>query len=250
MKQDDADTSPPRRLCIIPAKGLSTRLPRKNILPLDGHPLIAHAIRKAQRLGLFKRIIVSTEDGEIAEIARRYGAEVPLMRPRELSVDPATIADVCIHMLDWLQDNQGETYDQLVLMLPTSPFVLIDDIRTAIADFEANESNACLLGVCRVDQPPFTTQLMDEDGVLRPAFPDSAYVDSKSNECPPAFHSNGCVAVVSPAWLKANGSFYGPGTRGFVMPRLRSLDIDTREEYEMALALYGAGVTPKDEGLF
>ncbi len=240
----------PNRICIIPAKGTSTRLPRKNALPLDGHSLIAHAIRKAIKLELFERIVVSTEDEQIAQIAADYGAEVPYMRPPELSVDPASIANVCVHMLDWLRDKEGAEFDTLVLMLATSPLVILDDIRGAIADFDAHGGRGCLLGVCQMDQPPFSTQLMDEDGRLRPAFPDSPYVDKKSNECPPTYHSNGCVAVVQTDWMKANQSFYGPGTRGYVMPRSRSIDIDTREEYDLAVALYGMDATQRDVGLF
>jgi CMP-N-acetylneuraminic acid synthetase len=238
-----------RRICVIPAKGLSTRLPRKNVLPLAGHPLIAYAIRKGLTLGLFDRVVVSTEDDEIMEIAARYGADVPFRRPRELAVDPATIADVCVHLLDWYEAEQGLGFDTLVLLLPTSPLVLKSDIAEAITDFEAHGSQGCLLGVCQTEQPPFTTQLMEPDGRLQPAFPDSPYKDSKSNECPPAFHSNGCVAVVESRWLRQRGSFYGPETRGFVMPRIRSVDIDTREDYELALALYQLASTPKDKDL-
>lgn len=239
-----------KRICIIPAKGKSTRLKRKNILPLNGHPLIAHAIRKALSIPVFDEVVVSTEDTEIAEIAARYGASVPYLRPDELAVDPATIADVCVHMLNWMQSERSQYYDQMVLMLPTSPLVLKSDILGAIKNFEAAGSIGCLLGVCQTDQPPFSTQLMDDEGNLRPAFPDSPYAHMKSNECPPAYHSNGCVAVVDTEWLLRENSFYGDGTRGYPMPRLRSLDIDTREEYDLAVALHGMTTTMNDEGLF
>lgn len=239
-----------RRICMIPAKGASTRLPRKNILPLGGHPLLAHAIMKARRIEGIERVAVSTEDAEIAEIAQRYGGDVPFMRPAELSVDPATIADVLVHMLDWYRDERGETYDQYVLLLPTSPLVLVADVRAAIEDFERHGGVGCLLSVSPTEHPPFTTQLLTDEGYLRPAVPESPYRHKKSTECPPAYHSNGCVCVGDADWLREHHSFYGPETRGFVMERLRAVDIDTAEDYALAKALFEIDWIEKEKDLF
>lgn len=239
-----------RTICIIPAKGGSTRLPRKNLLSLGGHPLIAHAIRKAFRVPDLDRIVVSTEDEEVAQVAQRYDAEVPFVRPKELSVDPATIADVCVHALRWHRAERGETFDRLLLLLPTSPLVLVSDIRDVLASFERSGSKGCVLTVCQTESPPYTAQLMIDGDYLRPAVPESPFHDKKSTECPTTYHSNGCVCVVETAWLERERGLYGAETRGFIMDRLRSVDIDTPADFTWAKALYEIPWIEKEKDLF
>lgn len=237
-------------LCIIPAKGLSTRLPRKNVLPFEGHPLIAHAIRKGLASGLVQNVCVSTEDAEIMETAKAYGAQAPFVRPPSLSVDPATIVDVCLHALDWYTEHQGIQYSKILVLLPTSPLVPLHILHEAWQTFMNAGGTSCVLSVSTTEQPPYTTQRITDDGYLAPLFANSEYANAKSNECPTAYHSNGCIAIADVEWLRRHNSFYAQDTTAFVTPRIFAVDIDTEEDYKMALALARGNSELLDQGLF
>ena len=111
-----------KNICIIPAKGYSERLPKKNILLLGDKPLVGYTIECAQQTGLFDRIIVSTESEEVAEVIREYGADIPYIRPQLLAENTKGVPDVCIDVLLHLGKSMGETYETLFILLPTSPF--------------------------------------------------------------------------------------------------------------------------------
>lgn len=222
-------------LAIIPAKGGSTRLKRKNIAEIAGKPLIAYPIENAKRSGLCERVIVSTEDREIAEIARKYGAEVPFIRPIELARDPATISDVCLHALDRV-DKEGAVYETLVILLPTSPLCMQEDITEAFNIFNKNRGQF-LLSVTEFDAPPYNALCFDEDGSsLIPCFPESEFHHTKSTECPKTFKSNGAIAIVNISALKKNRSIWGNPLLAYTMPPERSIDIDT--EFELKIARF------------
>jgi N-acylneuraminate cytidylyltransferase len=123
-----------RRIAIIPARGGSKRLPRKNILDFFGKPLLAWSIEAGLMSGLFDRVLVSTEDTEIAKIACKYGADVPFLRQRHTD-DDATISDVTIHALQQVRSNLGETFDVVVTLQATCPLRDAADIKNAIAAF-------------------------------------------------------------------------------------------------------------------
>lgn len=181
-------------LCLIPAKGCSTRLPRKNMLPLGGEPLISRTIKKALESELFKQVCVSTEDLEIAEVAKRQGADVPFIRPEILSHDPATIVDVVLHALEYYQ-QQGDHFDQVCVLLPTTPFTTISDINNAMEVFSGQDENA-LLSVTTTEFPPYNAWLIDGDeNKLISCFPDSSYRTTKSTECPKTYRSNGAILI-------------------------------------------------------
>ena len=147
-------------LCLIPAKGCSTRLPKKNLLPLGGVPLIGRTIQKAIASNCFKTICVSTEDEEIASVAKTYGAEVPFIRPDELSRDPSTIVDVMMHAIEYYK-TKGEDYEKLCVLLPTAPFVTVDDIESAMVVFNNSHENV-LLSVTNTEFPPYNAWLVKE----------------------------------------------------------------------------------------
>jgi CMP-N-acetylneuraminic acid synthetase len=224
-------------LCLIPAKGCSTRLPRKNMLPLGGEPLISRTIKKALESGLFKQVCVSTEDQEIAEVAKRQGADVPFIRPEILSHDPATIVDVVLHALEYYQ-QQGDHFDQVCVLLPTAPFTTISDINNAMGAFSGQDENA-LLSVTTTEFPPYNAWLIDEeDNKLVPCFPDSSYRTTKSTECPKTYRSNGAILIADVQAIQKNKGYQLGGIIPFVMPPIRSLDIDTELEYQFAVFLY------------
>lgn len=227
-------------LCVIPAKGGSTRLPRKNLAMLGPHPLLAYPISLALGSGLFDAVCVSTEDDEVAREAVRYGAQVPFMRPAHFARDPATIVDVLLHALTQYE-RRGTSFEQVAALLPTAPFTALEDVHEAMAIFRAREPGA-VLSVTATDFPPFNALVLADDGLtLISAFPDSRYRATKSTECPATYRSNGAVVIARRDWLERNRTFYASDVLAWVMPPLRSIDIDTEIELEFARFLVASG---------
>jgi CMP-N-acetylneuraminic acid synthetase len=222
-----------KKLCLIPAKGGSTRLARKNILPLGGKPLLGWAIASAVQSGLMDRIVVSTEDDQVAEIARSLGAEVPFMRPLHLARDPAGVVDVALHALAELRDR-GEEYQILVILLPTCPFRTADDIRKACELFRETGASF-LMSVSLFDHTPFAALSLDGDHLLRPFFPE--YVGRKSQDMPEAYRANGAIHVLEVAAFERERSYYAQPLIGYEMPWQRSIDIDTEHDLRFAESL-------------
>jgi CMP-N,N'-diacetyllegionaminic acid synthase len=223
-------------LAIIPAKAGSTRLIRKNIKKILGKPLIAYAIENAIHSGTCDRVCVSTEDEEIAKIAREYGAEVPFMRPAHLVRDPARVVDVCLHMLEELA-KQGDVYDELMVLLPTSPLCETSDVENAYKKYK-EQNGEFLMSVTEFDHPPFNALQYDVGGAhLVSCFPKSRYKHTKSTECPKAFHSNGAIVIVNvKAFMKVK-TFYAANLLAYEMPAERSVDIDTEFDFDFACYL-------------
>lgn len=225
------------RLCLIPAKGSSTRLPRKNLREIDGVPLIGIAIKKAIAVRLFDLIVVSTEDETIASVARSFGAYVPFLRETDLAVDPATVVDVAIDVITKLS-TMNLTFDSLFITLPTTPLVSLGDLQEAVAIFDS-ANGATVMSVCACEFPPFNSFLMDE-GELRPCFPDSNYTFVKSTECPETFRSNGAIIGCNIENFLHHRSYRRGKLLPHIMPPERSIDIDTEFELEVAKLLYKA----------
>jgi CMP-N-acetylneuraminic acid synthetase len=216
-------------LAVIPARGGSKRLPRKNVAPFFGRPIIAYTIRAALESNCFDRVLVSTESVDIAEVSRRYGAEIDA-RPPALADDRAGVVDVCIELLD-REAAAGRTYAVLGVLYATAPLRGADDIRATMALLDPGRCNFAL-AVTEYDLPPYRALRRDADGTLAPMWPDLAF--AKSQDMPPLFVNNASTYVVSvPAFLR-HRSFTGPGARGHVMPRSRTTDIDMPEDLEEA----------------
>ena len=158
----------PEVLAIIPARGGSKGVPRKNIRDFAGAPLIAYSIVAALQAELVSRVIVSTDDEEIAAISREWGAETPFMRPAELAQDQTTDFPVFEHALTWLKENEGYQADIIIQLRPTSPVrpvgLLDDAIRKLIAQPEAD----CVRGVVPARQNPYKMWQLRADGSLNP----------------------------------------------------------------------------------
>ena len=220
-------------IAIIPAKGGSTRLKRKNIASMCGKPLISYQITNAIKSNLCSRIIVSTEDEEIAKVAKECGAETPFLRPLELAVDPATVSDVCLHVLNEV-DPEGEKYTTLLVLLPTAPLCSVDDIHNAHNIF-INNPESFLMSVTESNTPPYNALMYDqEEKRLLPCFPDSELRHTKSTECPKTVHSNGAIVMVDISAFKENGSLWGSPILAYEMPSEKSIDIDTKFDFELA----------------
>lgn len=159
-------------LGIIPARGASKSVPRKNIKPLAGVPLIAYSIREALKSAHITRLIVSTEDEEIAGVARRFGAAVPFMRPAELALDHTTDFPVFAHCLEWLRTHEGYVPEIVVQLRPTAPLRRVEHIDGAVDLLLRSPAADCVRSVCPVGQHPLKMWTC-EGPWLRPFVPEA-----------------------------------------------------------------------------
>jgi CMP-N,N'-diacetyllegionaminic acid synthase len=213
-------------LAIIPARGGSKGLPRKNIRLLNGKPLLAWTIEAALKSGVIDRCIVSTDDEEIAKIAKDWGADVPFLRPKHLATDESSGLDPVFHAIEMLPG-----YRHVVLLQPTSPLRDEYDIRNAISIYLKN-SYRSYVSVTQVARHPYHCFKVTESSSIVPLFPDQ---DIKRRQDLPSFYSlNGAIYIADIAWFLQNKTFIAADTHGFVMPVEKSLDIDTLRDFHMA----------------
>lgn len=218
------------KVAIIPARGGSKRIPRKNIRVFAGKPMIAHSIECALSSGVFDRVIVSTDDAEIADVARRFGAEVPFVRPPELSNDHAGTTAVVGHAVGWLQ-TEGVKISAACCIYATAPFVRASDLRQALQVLEDGEW-LYVLGVTSFAFPIFRSVRMDAEGRIEMFFPE--HFSTRSQDLPEALHDSGQFYWGRPdAWVSSKRIFDRHST-AIVIPRWRVQDIDTEEDWERA----------------
>ncbi|MEM6902699.1 MAG: acylneuraminate cytidylyltransferase family protein [Pseudomonadota bacterium] len=233
-------------LCIIPARGGSKRLPGKNIADLGGLPLIAHAIECATTAGFFDRIIVSTDDPEIANVAQAY-TQVTLDHSKpELAGDKVTVIHV---ILDILERHQIDDDALVCLLLPTAPFRRAGDLEQA-KDLMDGDTDA-VIAVTDFDFPPAMGLVFPGDSpTLNPWQDNSPLVtgNTRSQDQQSVYRPNGAVLMARAAALRAHKSFYRGRMRGFVMPKLYSIDIDTAEDLALARAVQDAGLVSIGRG--
>lgn len=219
-------------LCVIPARGGSKRIPRKNIRPLGGLPLIAHPIRAALASRCFARLVVSTDDEEIASIARQYGAKTPFMREPELANDTAGTAEV---VLDAIRRLGAEETAFTCCLYPTAPLVTPFDLRESLAALEASDAPA-LLPVTHFDFHPLRALKRNKDGAVEFAWPEHAL--TRSQDLPELVHDAGAFYWLRTRDFLASGRIVAPAAIGWPMPRLRAVDIDTEEDFAFAELLF------------
>jgi pseudaminic acid cytidylyltransferase len=229
-------------IAIIPARGGSKRLPRKNVIDFLGRPIIAYTIDAARDSGCFARIVVSTEDEEIAATARRCGAEVEPRGP-ELATDTAGVVDVCLDLLD-REDRAGHPWDTMCCLYATAPLRNARDVR---ATMQLLQVGACsfAMGVTSFDLQPHLALKFAADGGLSPMWPD--LIKYRASDLPALRVSNGTSYAVHVGAFREYRTFYGPGLRGYDMPRHRSVDIDTQDDLDLALLIAqtrGVGAQP------
>jgi pseudaminic acid cytidylyltransferase len=230
-------------VAIIPARGGSKRLPRKNVLDFFGRPIIAYTIEAAVVSGCFDRVVVSTEDDEIAAIASRCGAAVD-RRPGELATDEAKVVDVCFDFLD-REAVVGRMWTIMTCLYATAPLRNAKDIHDTMALLEPGCCGFAM-AVTSYDLPPHQALRWTPDAALTPMWPD--LVKWRSSEIPPLRVDNGSTYAVKVADFRRLRSFYGPRLRGHDMPRHRSIDIDTQDDFDRALWFaqrIGFGAAPK-----
>jgi len=219
-------------LAVIPARGGSKGLPRKNVLPLGGKPLIAWSIEQALESDFVSHIIVSTEDEEIAEVAQAYGAKVPFMRPEELASDTASGTDVLVHALKNAQEYYEMEFDWVLLLQPTSPLRSKEDITAAVQMAEKGGVDA-VIGLKEVSEYPQWMKRKSENGRIFD-YLDGAHKPSTRQELDVPYIVNGAIYLIRSSMLLEKGDFYAGVTKGYVMPKKRSVDIDDLMDFKMA----------------
>ena len=217
-------------VAIIPARGGSKRLPRKNVVDFLGRPIIACTIEAAMQSDCFASVVVSTEDDEIAAVAERFGARVDHRSP-ELATDTTILVDVCT---DFLQREAaaGRPWTVMACLYATAPLRNADDIRATMALLEPGQCDFAM-AVTSYDHYPYQALKFGSDAALTPMWPD--LVTRRASELPTLRAGNGSTYVVNVEAFRRHRSFYGPGLRGHDMPRQRSIDIDTDADLEFAV---------------
>ncbi len=228
-----------RVLAVIPARGGSKGLPRKNILRLGDHPLIAHTILAALGVPQLANVIISTDDEEIASTARRYNAAVPFMRPPELATDSASAVDVALHALDFMEELTDQPYDAFLLLQPTCPLRRSEDIQAAIRLYQDEQADS-VISVYKLESThPYYIYLLDGN-TPRLLMPEAAHQHHRQ-DYPPVYVRNGAIYLVDRDVLVERRSFYGDRLRAVVMPEERSVNVDTRADLIRAEALLETG---------
>jgi pseudaminic acid cytidylyltransferase len=222
------------RLCVIPARGGSKRIPRKNIKPFFGKPMLAYPVEAALASGLFDDVIVSTEDDEIAAVAKQYGAKVPFKRPAELAEDMTPTRPVLLHAMDWYE-SQGQSVEALSYIYPASPFVTSALLQQAYQAWSDSGLDYCM-AVCEFPSNPFRALTLDEQGKLTSIFPQ--YRATRTQDLSPAFYDAGMFNFCKPEALKGKVPVHSPATLPFVLPRNLAHDIDNEEDWQLAEAFY------------
>lgn len=223
-------------LAIIPARGGSKRLPGKNIRPLGGKPLIAWSIASAVNSALFRDVLVSTDDAEIARVAKAEGALVPWLRPPELATDSAGTLEVLHHALTWYEQTQGPV-DAIVLLQPTSPFRRQASLSGAVEAYlsQPGPDRKPVISVSRLEAPLEWCFHISGD-VLNPVSGWDA-ICGRSQEAEPAFRLNGSIYVVPAQTIRNGLPLLSPGVRAYVMEAPEeSIDIDVEEDWQLAEA--------------
>ena len=211
-------------LALIPARGGSKGIPRKNIRPFCGKPLLQWSIDVARESPSVDRVVVSTDDPEIAEIARACGAEVPFLRPVELANDTAPGIAAVLHALQQLPD-----VSDLLLMQPTSPLRSIEDVESIIALGQETDSDT-VVSLTHSSKHPAWMYELSLDHALKPLMdiPEALC----RQQLPPVYVLNGALYLASRTLLERQRSFLTPRTLGYVMPLERSVDIDTMLDWK------------------
>lgn len=222
------------RLAIITARGGSKRIPRKNIKEFCGKPILAYSIEAAIASGVFDMVMVSTDDEEIAEIARRYGAEVPFYRSEATSNDYATTNDVILEVLDEYE-KRGENFELACCIYPTAPFITGEKLKTAVEKLEGSNADT-LIPVVTFSYPP-QRALVIEDEKLVFRYPE--YLDSRSQDLQPHYHDVGQFYVFRTERFRKNKKLMVGEILPLVVSELEVQDIDNETDWKIAEMKYG-----------
>ncbi len=218
-------------IALIPARGGSKGVPKKNVYPLAGYPLIAYSIAAAKLASGIERVIVSTDNEEIAEIARHYGAEVPFLRPAEYATDTSKDIDVIKHVLEWFSAHEKHHPDYLIYLRPTTPLRDPRHIEEAIGLLQKSASSTSLRSGHEIRESPYKLFGI-QDGHFTGLFPDDPrpeYYDLPRQTFPPVYQPDGYVDILVTKHIIDSSSLHGPKILAYTSPDTG--EIDSKEDF-------------------
>lgn len=222
-----------KKVAMITARGGSKRIPRKNIKEFCGKPILAYSIQAALDCGVFDTVMVSTDDEEIAAIAKEYGAEVPFYRSEKTANDFATTTDVILEVVEEYE-KRGEQFDLVCCIYPTAPFLTGEKLREAVEKLEASDADT-LIPVVAFSYPVQRALVVREEKLV---FEYPQYMDSRSQDLEPHFHDVGQFYVLKTEAFKKNKKLMLGNILPFEIPELEVQDIDTPTDWEIAEMKY------------
>lgn len=224
---------PYRILAITLARGGSKSVPRKNVLPIRGVPVIGYTILEAQRSKYITRYLVSTDDKEIQQVALAYGAEAPFLRPAELATDTATSKDALVHAVEWAEKEEGQPYDFIIELMCTNPMKTAEDIDAILEKLIATKADS-VIGVVQLDEyHPARIKKIVRDRIVDFCVPETS--SRRQDLRPLAYLRNGAIYAMKRDVLMVDGFRYGSkNSRPFIMPWERSVNIDSKIDFMIA----------------
>lgn len=221
------------RLCIIPARGGSKRIPKKNIKFFLGRPILSYAIETALISGLFDEVMVSTDSSEVAEVATKYGANVPFMRSETTAGDFATTLEVIKEVI-LTYHSQNKVFSEVCCLYPTAPLVQINDLQATLSNLVAHQLD-CVFPVVKFSFPVQRGIILNGD-LISPVNPE--FVNLRSQDLEPVYHDAGQFYWVSPNQIMSKDTLWTEKTGYIVLDELRVQDIDTETDWKLAELKY------------
>ncbi len=222
------------RICVIPARGGSKRIPRKNIKSFCGKPIIAYPIEAALASGLFDQVIVSTDDNEIAEVALAYGATVPFKRPAHLSDDHTATVPVLLHALEWVEQH-GSKVSEMSCLYPSTPFLNAELLNAAYAHWKNTLAEFCF-AVSEYPSAPQRGLNMNAEGRMSSMYPEFRL--SRTQDLDKAYFDVGQFYFCDAQAFKKELNLHSPKACGYVLPKFLAHDIDTLDDWHLAEMFY------------
>ena len=222
-------------LGIIPARGQSKGLPDKNIKELAGEPLIAWTIEEVNKCNIIDKAIISTDSERIADIAKKYGGDVPFLRPKKIATDAAKGVDVIFHAISLYEKE----FDIIAYFQPTSPLRKEKNIKEAFKLF-ADKNAKAVISVCKSDHSPLWANTLPEDGNMKD-FISSEIKNKNRQEIVNYYRLNGAIYISYISYFKKNRGFYGSRTYAYIMSKINSVDIDDIIDFKFAEFLIKEG---------
>jgi len=227
----------PKIIAIIPARGGSKGIPHKNIKSFNGKPLIHYAIelaKEAQRKGVICDHIVSTDSEEIASIAKEVEGNVPFLRPTELATDGSAVVDTAIHAVNWWENNRGDTIHSIIILQPTNPLTVVEDVENSIRHFLENQPEArCLVSVCDAQHIRLSSLYHEKDMHLEQVFKDMDPAERRQ-AIKKLYWRNGAVYIARRDLLLKEKKIISETPLFYTMPRERSVAIDDIFDWNIA----------------
>ncbi len=220
-------------LCIIPARGGSKRIPRKNIKPFMGKPIISYSIEAALNSGVFDEVMVSTDDEEIAGVARQFGASVPFLRSAETSNDYATTVDVLLEVVNRYKE-QGKVFDTICCLYSTAPFVTSD--RLKVASSRINDSIDACFTIVQYSYPIQRSLRINENNCVEMKFPE--HLKSRTQDLEKVYHDAGQFYFVKTDALVKEKTVWCKRTAPLILSELEVQDLDTLTDWQLAEMKY------------